>query len=166
MERELQPALERGLVFAVVRPRRAGKTFYLYQLGRPLDVRLVGLRPSHFSSFLRVAAEYRGALLLLNEVLHWGRWVRSLLDRGHVVAGSSSQLLQSEVATELRGRCLSKVLLPLSFREFLRARGLRPTYLNAPEARGELLGALGEYLNTAYPEAVLKPHLAQDLLKM
>ncbi|MEM1663658.1 MAG: AAA family ATPase, partial [Pyrobaculum sp.] len=97
---------------------------------------------------------------------HWGRWVRSLLDRGHVVAGSSSQLLQSEVATELRGRCLSKVLLPLSFREFLRARGLRPTYLNAPEARGELLGALGEYLNTAYPEAVLKPHLAQDLLKM
>ncbi|MEM0468793.1 MAG: AAA family ATPase [Pyrobaculum sp.] len=59
-----------------------------------------------------MAAEYRGALLLLNEVPHWGRWVRSLLDRGHVVAGSSSQLLQSEVATELRGRCLSKVLLP------------------------------------------------------
>ena len=72
VERELQPVLERGLVFAVVGPRKAGKTFYLYQLGRTLDVRLVGLRPSHFSSFLSVAAEYRGALLLLDEVPHWG----------------------------------------------------------------------------------------------
>ncbi|MEZ0248629.1 MAG: ATP-binding protein [Thermoproteus sp.] len=181
VERELEAVLEPGLAFAVVGPRRAGKTYFLYQLGRYggfyfnfEDIRLAGLRPRHFSAFLKVLAEYgagRGALLLLDEVQNapaWGRWVRTLLDKGFRVAlaGSSSKLRQDEVSTELRGRYISRLLLPFSFREFLRARGYgaAPTH---PEARGRMLASLREYLELGgYPEAVLKPDLARSLLKM
>ncbi|MEZ0319846.1 MAG: ATP-binding protein [Pyrobaculum sp.] len=183
VEREISAVLEPGLAFAVVGPRRAGKTYFLYQLASSRggfyfnfeDVRLAGLKPRHFSSFLKVLSEYgagRGALLLLDEVQNipaWGRWVRSLLDRGFQVAlaGSSARLRAGEVSTELRGRYISRLLLPFSFREFLKARGISAAEARHPEARGRLLSTLREYLELGgYPEAVLKPELGPTLLKM
>lgn len=40
------------------------------------------------------------------------------------VTGSSSKLLSKEIATQLRGRTLTYLLFPYSFKEFLRARGV------------------------------------------
>jgi predicted AAA+ superfamily ATPase len=183
VERELSVEPVEGLAAAVVGPRRAGKTYLLYQtaarIGRARalyvnfeDVRLAGLSPRHFGAFLKVLAEAGNPpVLLLDEVQnipHWGRWVRTLLDRRYavVVAGSSSRLTLREVPTELRGRYLSHVLLPFSFREFLRARGLGPPSPATPASRGRLLAALREYLEVGgYPEAVLHPDLAPALLK-
>lgn len=183
VERELDAVLEPGLAFAVVGPRRAGKTYFLYQLAQRHggfyfnfeDVRLVGLRARHFSSFLKVLAEYgagRGSLVLLDEVQNvpaWGRWVRTLLDKGFRVAlaGSSAKLRTEEVSTELRGRYVSRLLLPFSFREFLKARGFAAAEARHPEARGRLLSMLREYLEVGgYPEAVLRPGLGPTLLRM
>jgi predicted AAA+ superfamily ATPase len=42
-----------------------------------------------------------------------------------VITGSSSKLLSKEIATQLRGRTLTYLLLPFSFREFLKARGFK-----------------------------------------
>jgi len=180
VEREVEVPVSLGLATAVVGPRRAGKTYLLFQLGtrgRSLyvnfeDVRLVGLKPADFSSFLKVLSEFGGFdILLLDEVQnlpHWGRWVRSLLDRGYAVAlaGSSSRLGLREVPTELRGRYIARLLFPFSFREYLRAVGAEPGRAGSPASRGRVLGALREYLTRGgYPEVVLKPELAEDLIR-
>ncbi|RFA93937.1 ATP-binding protein [Pyrobaculum aerophilum] len=183
VERERQITPIRGVAIAVVGPRRAGKTYLLFQtalrLGRENtlyinfeDVRLVGLKPEHFSDFLKALAEAGNpSVLLLDEIQnvpHWGRWVRSLLDKGYmvVVAGSSSKLSLREVPTELRGRYLSFLLLPFSFREFLKARNIAADITASPASRGRILAALREYVEMGgYPEVVMRPDLAQLLLK-
>ncbi len=40
------------------------------------------------------------------------------------VTGSSSKLLSKEIATQLRGRTLTYLIFPYSFKKFLRARGV------------------------------------------
>lgn len=180
VEREVEVPISPGLATAVVGPRRAGKTYLLFQLGartRSLyinfeDVRLLGLKPVDFGAFLKVLTEFGGFnVLLLDEVQnlpHWGKWVRSLLDKGYAVAlaGSSSRLGLREVPTELRGRYITRLLFPFSFREYLKAAGFEVGRAGSPTSRGRVLGALRDYLTRGgYPEVVLKPELAEDLIK-
>ncbi len=80
VERELLVEPVEGLAAAVVRPRRAGKTYLLYQtavrIGRARaiiinfeDVRLASLSPRHFGAFIKVLAEAGNPpVLLLDEV--------------------------------------------------------------------------------------------------
>jgi len=59
----------------------------------------------------------------IQNVDNWERFVRRLLDTTNVhviLTGSSSKLLTSEIATAMRGRSVSKEVLPFSFSEFLR----------------------------------------------
>jgi len=193
LPRDINYTLPEGSALALVGPRRAGKTYFMYWIARDLvnrgwphrsivyldfeDVRLMGIRPSDFGSFIKVINEEAKAwngrvVLLLDEVQNipeWGRWVRTLLNRGRylvVVSGSSSRLRASEVSTELRGRYIERLVLPFSFREFLRVRGFQTDYLRVPERHGELLSHLRNYvLNGALPEVVLKPELAGELVK-
>jgi hypothetical protein len=86
----------------------------------------------------------------------WRILVRSLLDRGYKIfmTGSSSKVLPKEISTELRGRTLTYLLLPFSFREFNKKEKLADfrTY----EGKGQVLKALKEYLTWGgYPEVVL-----------
>ena len=88
----------------------------------------------------------------------WERFVRRLNDTraGAVfVTGSSSKLLGKEIATGLRGRCLSYEVFPLSFAEYLDFLGLRhEPYSAASDAR--MAAALDDYLKTGgLPEVVL-----------
>lgn len=158
---------------AILGPRRAGKTYFLFQITRDLmgsgwpresivyvnfeDIRLMGINPNHFSTFLKVvnelAREFRGRIvIMMNEaqsIPQWGRWVRSLLDRRRyhvVITGSSSKLGIAEIPTELRDRYIQRLLLPFSFREYLRARGFETRHLGAPEQLGKLLGLLRDYI--------------------
>lgn len=82
----------------------------------------------------------------------WERFVRRILDRHDVrfyLSGSSSRLLSREVATAMRGRALETRVFPLSFAEFLDARGLDapadPT-LVGHKKRAVLEHAFAEYL--------------------
>lgn len=96
-----------------------------------------------------------------------------LLDRGGryfvVLSGSSSKVRASDVATELRGgRYIDRLVLPFSFREFLRVRGgFEQEFLGGvPERHGKLLNYLRDYvLNGSLPEVVLKPEMASDLVR-
>lgn len=179
--------------FAVVGPRRAGKTYFMFQVASQLmgsgwdrrsiiyvnfeDVRLSGLKPADYGSFVKVVHELgveRGGrlVLLLDEVQNiplWGRWIRTLLDARRyyvVVSGSSSRLGVREVPSELRGRYLSRLLLPFSFREFLKFRGVSTAYSEAPEVSGRVLGALREYMRLGgFPEVLLHPEQAGFLIE-
>lgn len=171
-----------GQILAVVGPRRAGKTFYFYQLIRQLlaaghrrsdilmvdfeDYRLAGLSEDPMGKLLEAFHRLTGHLpthLFLDEIQQlpdWSRVVRTLHNRRKfkiAISGSNSQLLSKEVATELRGRCLEARLLPFSFPEFLRLRNLRfsPAQFQTA-AKGSILGAFQDYLNHGgFPDVAL-----------
>ena len=191
--RDIGYELSESSALALLGPRRAGKTYFMFWISRDLmrkgwpresivymnfeDVRLVSLKPGDFSTFLKAVNElshpHKGrVVLLLDEVQNlqeWGRWVRTLLDRRRyyvILTGSSSKLRASEISTELRGRYIDRLVLPFSFREFLRARGFEAKYLGAPERMGELLSQMRDYVTKGgLPEVVLKPELAKDIVR-
>ncbi|MEZ0345631.1 MAG: ATP-binding protein [Infirmifilum sp.] len=103
--------------------------------------------------------------LLLDEVQlvrDWDKWVRRVHDSGRYrlyITGSTSKLSSREISDALRGRSADYLVLPFSFREFLRARGLEvedATLLGLLEERGRVLGLLEEYLRLGgFPRVVL-----------
>jgi len=192
VERELRVPLNLGIRRAVslIGPRRAGKTYYMFQLIRRVrgrgrgvlyvnleDYRLTGLDYRGLGELLEVFYELHpearsGAWLFLDEVQNvegWERAVRTFIDRGGVrvfLTGSSSKLLSSELATQLRGRTLAYEVFPFSFREFLGARGFRARWPFSSRERSRLLGLLREYVEWGgYPEAVLEPRVRAQVLR-
>lgn len=174
VEREAaHPPLE-GLkdILAIVGPRRAGKTFYFFQLIRELvasgvkredilfvdfeDYRLPDLGRDPVDALLTAHYQLAGRaprFLFFDEVQQlpgWSRIMRTLHNRRSfriVISGSNSKLLSREVATELRGRCIELAMFPFSFREYLRLRriAVSPGILHGT-ARGKILGAFDDYL--------------------
>ena len=74
----------------------------------------------------------------IQNVSGWEKYVRRLLaePRLHIaITGSSARLLSSEIATSLRGRALTTELMPFSFREALRHRGIEEPSRWPPPAR-------------------------------
>jgi len=167
-------------VLAVVGPRRAGKTFFLYQLIEDLlrtsktrrddilfvdfeDYRLSDFRPEDIDKLLAAFHQLTGKpprYLFFDEIQRlpsWSRVVRTLHNTRKysiVVTGSNATLLSSEIATELRGRYEDCLILPFSFREFLRFRKIEwsPALLATPEV-GLILKAFDEYLRYGgFPE--------------
>jgi hypothetical protein len=172
-------------ILALVGPRRAGKTFTLYQLidglmagGRAErgdillvdfeDYRLKGFEAADMDALLGAHERLAGRApkyLFLDEIQQagdWSRLLRTLHNRGShriVVTGSNSRLLAREVATELRGRYESVLVLPFSYQEFLRFKGLDSTPVRArsPGGSAALAGAFQDWLrHGGYPEVCLR----------
>jgi len=192
--RTLRLPLASGKIIVLVGIRRSGKTFLLFDvLSRLLadgvdrrqvimlsfeDDRLHPLRATDYGLILEAHAELHPDLVgkpryfLFDEVQaapSWERFVRRLHDTraGAVfLTGSSSHLLTREIATGLRGRCLSYEVFPLSFPEYLAFRNLAPERYSPP-ANAILAGALDDYLETGgLPEVVLAdPALRPRVLK-
>lgn len=91
----------------------------------------------------------------------WELAVRDIYDRYncHIfLTGSSSKLLSREIATSLRGRSITNLLLPLSFKEFLKFKELNFDKNKIDtETKSKLINYLEEYiLFGGYPEVVLE----------
>lgn len=170
-------------ILAVIGPRRAGKTFYMFQLIGQLiahgvdrteilfvdleDYRLVDFEPGDVEQLLVAFQQLTGRApryLFLDEVQrlpNWSRVVRTLHNSGRyriVISGSSAELMSREVATELRGRSRDLVLLPFTFSELLQARQVRFTRATLQtSARGRLMKVFDEYLHHGgYPEVTAR----------
>jgi predicted AAA+ superfamily ATPase len=169
-------------ILAIVGPRRAGKTFFMYLLIKELiarkkctreeilfvdfeDYRLSDMSARDIDKLFVAFNQLVGkdpTYLFFDEVHHlpqWSRVLRTLHNRRKfriVVSGSNSQLLSSEIARELRGRYRDVVMLPLCFREALRFRGIRYTKRTVhTSARGRLIRAFDEYLDHGgFPEVL------------
>ncbi|MEM4569559.1 MAG: ATP-binding protein [Thermofilaceae archaeon] len=187
VEREVELPHALPSIVTVVGPRQAGKTFRLFQLVRELveagvprdnilyvnfeHERLRRLDANDLEEMLKVYFQLfkpnpgHPIYLLLDEVqlvADWDKWVRRIHDRGGFrlyITGSTSKLTSREIADSLRGRSADYLVLPFSFREFLKARGFEVgdaevlTYL---EERGRVLGLLEEYLvYGGFPRVVL-----------
>ena len=145
---------------AVIGMRRAGKTSLLWQIvadrlahGTPRegllyfsfeDERLAGLQAKDLDllveEYYRLYPEWRDqrrATFFLDEIQivpGWEVFARRLLDSEKVdlfLSGSSARMLSQEVATSMRGRAMEAVVLPFSFREYLRHAGEEP--VGSPE---------------------------------
>jgi predicted AAA+ superfamily ATPase len=139
-----------GKAVAVIGPRRAGKTTFLWQvLAARLaqgfereallylnfeDERLAGIAAADLSlvveEYYRLHPEKRDrkkVTFFLDEVQlvqGWETFTRRLLDTEKAdvfLSGSSARLLSREVATSMRGRAMEALVFPFSFREFLRS---------------------------------------------
>jgi len=129
--------------------RRAGKSYYLYQIIQEKfskenyerllfinfeDERLLELTHHDFQYILDAYFELFEwmPIIFLDEIQnvpHWQKFVRRLADEGRriFVTGSNAEMLSHEIASTLGGRFINKEILPLSFREYLSFKELSLT---------------------------------------
>ena len=173
-ERELKIDFIPGKAISIIGPRRSGKTFFLKGIGKKFfknpfyvdfeDTIFKSLEPLEIFELIALYTEIFGnppEILLLDEIQNlkdWSSLVRSLLDRKHkiLISGSSSKLLSKEIATQLRGRTISYILLPLSFREFLGFKKFSVEKYLTLEKEAKIKRLLKEYLmSSSYPEVTI-----------
>ncbi len=137
--------LESNASYVFTGQRRAGKTFFLYQLIRQFiskntpylfinfeDERLIEFIKDDFDSLLNAYYQLYTTkpVVLLDEVqiiAGWEKFCRRLVDLGYqvYVTGSNAKMVSSEIATTLGGRFLTLEIHPLSFSEFIKFNRLR-----------------------------------------
>ncbi|MGC8557441.1 MAG: ATP-binding protein, partial [Nitrososphaeria archaeon] len=188
IQRDIHIPLKTSRIVAVTGPRRAGKTYCLFGMISNLNAvpsrnilyvnfeseRLRNLDANDLETMMKVFYEMsnpdpsKPVYLFLDEIQNvkdWDRWVRSIADRKKFniyISGSSSRLLSREIATALRGRSIDFMVLPLSFKEFLKFEGVELGIgelerIGFRDERGILLNRLDEYIRWgAYPEIVLE----------
>jgi predicted AAA+ superfamily ATPase len=160
--------------------RRTGKTFLLLSVAKKLgkentiyidfeDERIPQKTEilTNFSEIIKEMYGRRKLVLLLDEIQNipnWSRWVRRMLDSFNyqiILSGSSSKLSSKEIPTELRGRCISLEIYPLSFSEFLKFKNEDIEKLTDALK----LNLLREYINFGgLPEIVLSEEAKKYLL--
>jgi len=173
-----------GKINTIIGPRRAGKTFFIYQKINQLksknkdriiyinfeDERLFPIKKEELDlileAYYELYPENKGMKLYvffdeIQEVPLWELFVRRLYDQEDVeicITGSSSKLLSREIATQLRGRTLTYFIYPLSFKEFLRAKGVTlERHFEYKSLRYQLKKLLQEYIEFGgFPEIVDK----------
>jgi len=182
INRELEVPRRKDKVISVIGPRRAGKTYYFYQLfGEENslylnfeDTRLMDVNFKEIRDLIRVYMEVTDNVpsnLFFDEIQNVKNWeiaLRELLDlqRYNIFAtGSSSKLLSREIATQLRGRTFSYLLLPFSFREFLKAKNVTTEFLTMDDA-AKIRSLLRDYLEFGgFPEVAFEKTEKERILK-
>lgn len=189
VKRELEVERTKQRIASIIGPRRSGKTYYFFQLIRENkkeslylnfeDTRLMDLNFREIRDLIRMFIEITGKepkRLFFDEVQNVKNWefaLRELLDARKYeiyVTGSSSKLLSKEIATSLRGRTLSYLLLSFSFREFLIAKGKKIEKLLTKDEEAKIKSLLKEYLTFGgFPEIVLgeeKERILREYVEM
>ncbi len=173
----------------VIGMRRTGKTFFCYQKmqelianGTPIaqmlylnfeDDRLLGFTIHDFQAILDVYfaqyPEHRDTRCHfffdeIQSIAQWELFIRRLLDTENVqvyLTGSSSKLLSTEIATQLRGRSLTTEIFPFSFAEFLKYHQLfdKPPTRWGARTVSVLRRAIRDYLQIGgFPEVQTLEH--------
>lgn len=171
-------------IVSLVGPRRAGKTHILYAVMESLreslppdrmvyvnfeDDRLFPLKLDEMDGLVKGYYEMYPAnkdqtvyffFDEIQEVDQWEKFVRRIYDQENCriyLTGSSSRLLSREIATSLRGRTLSFEVFPLSFKEFLRFKGVSYD-LYTSKGQAVLSNELNLYLRQGgFPELLFMP---------
>lgn len=175
IERELKVPLKSESIITIIGPRRAGKSFYFFQLMKTFenalyldfdDFRLHNIKYNEIDDVIKIYSEIYGAkpkTLFLDEIQEIDNWeltVRTFHDlKSHkiFITGSSSKMFSKEISTHLRGRTLSYLLLPFSFREFLKALKIDFPHNPGKEKISEIKRQLRQYLEFGgFPNVVLE----------
>lgn len=179
--RHLEVPLDLDKIITIIGPRRAGKTWYLYQLIASLEKAGIKREQIFYLNFederLDFDAGYDQILDAylelypdqkmddlyiffdeIQEIPQWEKYVRRLYDtvsKKIFLTGSNAKMLSKEIATSLRGRSLSFEIMPLSFPEFLSFRNIDSKDIYSTKNRAKIQSSFTEYLNWGgYPELV------------
>ncbi len=165
--------------------RRAGKTFYFYQLMTDIikivpkerviyinfeDDRILPLDVKELDSILESYYELypenkeKEIYIFFDELQNiesWEVYIRRVYDKEKVrlfITGSNSKLLSREIATSLRGRTLTFNIFPLSFKEFLKFNQIQLDKNTVySKERFKIKKLFERYLNLGgFPEVVLE----------
>ncbi len=191
---ELPPNVRKAIVF--IGMRRSGKTWFMYQRMQELlnqgvspqqilyinfeDNRLEdasgkdleGLLEAYFELY----PEYTNSDELyfffdeIHEVPNWEKFVRRLLDSEKMqlyVTGSSAKLLSKEIATNLRGRTITREIYPYSFREYLVHQKIAIPKKFSSKDKAIFSGYVKEFIRWGgFPETVgMNPALHREILQ-
>lgn len=196
IERTFDKSLLSGKkILAIIGPRRAGKTYYCFHIIKNFlsdipkknilyinfeDERLYPLAGDELTALLdayyELVAPEKGKKLyfFLDEVQNiafWSKWARRISEKNPniklIVTGSSSKLLSREIATELRGRSLSFMVYPFSFKEFIYFKGIsyNPKTILYSKERPRIKKAFNEFIEFGgFPE-IFQEKLKQKILQ-
>ncbi len=194
-ERDLALPKKTNKIITVSGPRRAGKTYYFYQLIQRLkdsvsnnriiyinfeDDRLLPLSVENLDDLMEAYFELypenktKEIYCFFDEIQNidnWELFIRRIYDKEKVkifLTGSSSKLLSREIATSLRGRTLNYQIFPLSFKEFLKFKNVKLNKNFAySKTRFQIKKMFEEYLAFGgFPEVVLEKNgLKSQILK-
>ncbi|MGC9059750.1 MAG: ATP-binding protein [Thermoplasmata archaeon] len=168
----------------IIGPRRAGKTYFLFNIINDLrneidkteviyinleDDRLLPLDPRDLDTLLRTYYEIypenrkKKIYLFFDEIQNvpgWEHFIRRIMDTEDVqvfITGSSSKLLAKEIATSMRGRSLSYLILPFSLKEILRIKRIDAEKYLSSDKKAWIMNTLQEYMEFGgFPEVVLE----------
>ncbi len=188
-DRELNIKPTKEFISSIVGARRVGKTFLLFNLISKIknrkEVLYVDFDYPEFLDFngadlpelVNLHLQLFGQLkyIFFDEIQNIKDWERGLkkIYEGKkyyiFITGSSAQLLSRELASRLRGRTLSYNLFPLSFREFLAIKNIKPPskekYLPS-ERKNKIIFAFNKYLRLGgYPQIILEERLKEAIIK-
>jgi predicted AAA+ superfamily ATPase len=185
---------ETSKIISIIGSRRAGKTFYFYQIIQNLlkndiskenilyinfeDDRLLPLESDELNDLIEAYYELypdskkQKKYFFFDEIQNikdWEIFVRRIYDKEKIkiyITGSSSKLLSKEIATSLRGRTLTFHLHPLSFNEFLKFKNIKmEKNYEYSSQRFKIKNLFEEYLNFGgFPEVALSEKLKQEIL--
>lgn len=183
MEREIVLPKDSELIITVPGVRRAGKSSLLMlEVNKLLasgvrreqilwvnfdDERLDGMPAEELDEVLQAYREMypeiniKDVYMFFDEIQNIAGWDLFVLRvfksycRHVYVTGSNAKLLSSEISTALRGWTLDYEMLPLSFREFCRFKGIAVhSYLESDKAKR--YAAMEDYIHGgAFPKVVL-----------
>jgi len=170
--------IENEANYAFTGLRRAGKSYYLYQIIQEKfskenyerlllinfeDERLLEVTHHDMQHILDAYYELFESepIIFLDEIQnvpHWQKFVRRLADEGRriYVTGSNAEMLSHEIATTLGGRFINKEILPLSFHEYLSFKDIQVTSKTKYSSeRYKIIKEYGEYLHFGgFPELI------------
>ncbi|MBI5594151.1 MAG: ATP-binding protein [Deltaproteobacteria bacterium] len=179
--RELELPLNLEKIITIIGPRRAGKTYYLYQIMGELEKRGIARHQMLYLNFEdeRLVLDGDNDLIFdayrelypdqdlaqvylffdeIQELSDWEKFVRRVSDSisKHVfLTGSNARLLSREIASSLRGRSLAFEILPLSFTEYLAFRDIPAGDLVSSQNRALIGNAFEQYcLWGGFPEVI------------
>jgi uncharacterized protein len=133
---------------AIIGPRRAGKSYLLYQIKDDL-IKKKKITKKHFlyvnfenlslkgfdhNNYEEILNSYHTLypeiepIIFLDEIQnidYWYKYARNLVDKGYLVfiTGSNSKMISREIASQLGARFISLNVFPFTFNEFLKLKG-------------------------------------------
>lgn len=179
VERDFEIPFTSGKIITLIGPRRSGKSFLFFNLinkliGKgvkkkqviylnfederldisviELDLILQGYRELYPDEKLNKCYFFFDEIQNING---WEKFIRRVYDtysKNIFITGSNANLLSKEIATALRGRTLSFEILPLSFKEYLKFKGVDFRKKDAT-IKAKINKLLGNYLvEGGFPE--------------
>jgi uncharacterized protein len=177
IERDIKIPLDSGKIVTLVGPRRAGKTFLLYQVMLKIqdttNIVYINFEDERLQlsakdlqviidAYLELYPQKKESEIYfffdeIQEIEGWEKFVRRVYDtitKNVFITGSSAKLLSKEIATSLRGRTITYEVYPLSFHEFIRFAGSTAD-MHATRGKAKLRDAFVVYLQKGgFPETV------------